>query len=237
MHRPPLGALKTFQPMVSVGAGADPPDGTHQYTMPQPVTGVNADFQGTYTVYLVNSSFSGSASTARTITVTVTQFEFAGGPGYSVSTLPISVAPNQVNNGIVTAGVLTLPVKAVAPDNVGGYYTVSVTDSPTPQTGSSTASSSTPRGRRSSSTSRSADTSTITLDAPDPNVSLGRDHGQPERAARTRSASWTTPRTSPAARSSSSPPTGTACCSAIPPTAPRRMSSLSYFAAYYFDRT
>jgi hypothetical protein len=93
------------------------------------VTGVNADFSGTYTIYLINSSWSGTGS--RNIFITVNQFEFAGGPGYALSTTPVTITPAQVNNGIVTAGVLTLPMKAVAPDNLGGYYTVSVTDSNT----------------------------------------------------------------------------------------------------------
>jgi hypothetical protein len=123
VHRPPLGALKTFTPLVPIGGGGDAPDGTHQYAVPQPLTGVNADFAGTYTIYLINSSWNGSG--ARTITVTVTQYEYAGGPSYSVSTLPVTITPSQVTNGIVTAGVLTLPVKQVAADNSGGYYSVS----------------------------------------------------------------------------------------------------------------
>ena len=127
VHRPPLGALKTFQPLVSVGGGGDSPDGTHEYRMPQPIVGLNADFGGTYTIYLVAASLSGSGS--RTITVTVSQYEFSGGPKYSVTTLPVSITPAQVVNGVVIAGVLTLPVKQVAPDNTGGYYTVSVMDS------------------------------------------------------------------------------------------------------------
>ena len=129
VHRPPLGAMKTFQPIVSVGAGSDAPDGTHQYSMPQPLAGINADFGGTYTVLLIASSLSGSS--ARTITVTVTQYEFAGGPSYAVSTLPVTVTPAQVTNGILTAGVLTLPVKSVASDNANGYYSISVTDTNT----------------------------------------------------------------------------------------------------------
>jgi hypothetical protein len=36
-----------------------------------------------------------------------------------------------VTNGILTAGVLTLPPKAVATDNTRGYYSVSVTDTNT----------------------------------------------------------------------------------------------------------
>jgi hypothetical protein len=122
VHRPPLGALKTFQPLVSVGGGVDAPDGTHEYRMPQPVTGLNADFGGTYTVYLIASSLSGSGS--RNFTVTVNQYEYSGGPKYTVTTLPVTITPAQVVNGVITAGVLTLPVKAVAADNTGAYYTV-----------------------------------------------------------------------------------------------------------------
>ena len=35
VHRPPLGAPKSFQPLVSVGAGNDIPNGGTQYVMPQ----------------------------------------------------------------------------------------------------------------------------------------------------------------------------------------------------------
>ncbi len=129
VHRPPLGAIKNLQPLVSVGGGTGVPNGTSQYQMPQPLSGINADFGGTYTILLINASWSGTA--ARTIFVTVYQYEYAGGASYSVSTLPVTVTPSQVTNGILTAGVLTLPVKATAPDNTGGYYVVSVTDSNT----------------------------------------------------------------------------------------------------------
>jgi len=174
-HRPPLGSLKTFQPLVSVGGGNDVPNGATQYSMPQPLTGVNADFGGTYTIYLVNYSWNGTGQ--RTIYLTVTQYEYAGGAGYPVSTLPVTVTPSQVTNGILTAGVLTLPVKQVAPDNTGGYYTVSVTDSNLSDRfldcifldtmGQSVIIGATP--------SAAAATGYITyyLDAPDPNLNLG----------------------------------------------------------------
>ena len=128
-HRPPLGAPKSFQPLVSVGAGNDVPNGGTQYVMPQLAGGVQADFQGTYTVYLINASWSGSGS--RTITVTVTQAEYGGGPTYTVSTIPVTVTPSQVTNGILTAGVLTLPIQQLAADNTAGYFSVSVTDTNT----------------------------------------------------------------------------------------------------------
>src|SRR5580704_11354362 len=126
VHRPPLGAVKTFQPLVSIGGGGDAPDGTHEYRMPQPITGLNADFGGTYTIYLIAASLAGGS---RSITVSVNQYEFSGGPKYTATTLPVTLTAAQVVNGVITAGVLTLPVKAVAADNTGGYYTVSVMDS------------------------------------------------------------------------------------------------------------
>lgn len=237
VHRPPLGATKTFQPMVSVGAGADPPDGTHQYTMPQPVTGVNADFSGTYTIYLINSSWQGGSgsSTTRTIFVTVTQFEYAGGPGYSVSTLPVIVAPNQVANGILTAGVLTLPVKAVAPDNVGGYYTVSVTDSQTSDRWLDCIFLDT-QGQTVVINEPTTGYLNYYLDAPDPNVSLGRIMGSQGGRPNAISVMDNTPYISggplfvePADADNQ------LFCYCADGSAPN--VSLSYYAAYYFDRT
>jgi hypothetical protein len=236
VHRPPLGATKTFQPLVSVGAGADAPDGTHQYTMPQPVTGVNADFSGTYTVYLVNSSWSGgsSSSTTRTVTVTVTQYEYAGGPGYSVSTLPVVVAPNQVTNGILTAGVLTLPVKAVAPDNLGGYYTVSVTDSQTSDRFLDCIFLDT-QGQTVVINEPTSGYVTYFLDAPDPNVSLGRIMGSQLGRPDAISVMDNTPYIS-GGPLFVEPADGDNLlfCYSADASAPN--VSLSYFPAFYFDR-
>jgi hypothetical protein len=237
VHRPPLGAVKTFQPLVSVGAGADPPDGTHQYTLPQPVTGVNADFSGTYTVYLINSSWSGGSGsgTTRNIFVTVTQYEYPGGPGYSVSTLPVTVAPNQVTNGILTAGVLTLPVKAVAPDNVGGYYTVSVTDSQTSDRWLDCVFLDT-QGQSVVINEPSSGYLSYYIDAPDPNVSLGRIMGSQGGRPNAISVMDNTPYISggplfvePADSDNS------LFVYSADGTAPN--VSLSYYPAYFFDRT
>jgi hypothetical protein len=129
VHRPAPGCPAMFTPLVSVGGGSDTPNGGTEYTMPQPVSGVNARFGGTYTVVLINKTWNGS--TARTITVTVKQYEYSGGASYSVSTAGVTVTPAQVTNGILIAGVLTLPVKAIAPDNSAGYFTVTVTDTNT----------------------------------------------------------------------------------------------------------
>jgi len=129
VHRPPLGASRLYQPLVPVGGGNDAPDGTHYYPVPQPQVGVNAAFNGTYTLYLINASFNGSGS--RTVYVTITQYEYSGGASYPVSTIPVTFTPSQVSNGVLTAGVLTLPSLLLASDNTSAYYTASVTDSNT----------------------------------------------------------------------------------------------------------
>jgi hypothetical protein len=139
VHRPAANCPAMFTPLVSVGGGTGVPNGGTEYTMPQPVTNVNATFDGTYTVVLIASSWN-SPTSSRVISVTVKQYEYSGGSSYSATTTPVTVSPgvastfgpgNQVNNGILVAGVLTLPIQAVAPDNTTGYYTVSVTDSNT----------------------------------------------------------------------------------------------------------
>lgn len=129
VHRPPRGASPLFQPLVSVGAGADTPDGTHWYTLPQPQANVNALFLGTYTIYLAASSLNGTGS--RTVTVTIRQTEYAGGPTYTQPTIPVTFTPSQLTNGLLVAGVVTLPVKQIPPDNTQASFAVSVTDTNT----------------------------------------------------------------------------------------------------------
>lgn len=94
-------------------------------------TPLPAVFNGTYTVLLMNSSWN-SPSSARTVSVTVKQYEYAGGASYTTTTTPISIVPNtQVTNGVVNAGTLTLPLKAIPADNENGFFTVLVSDSNT----------------------------------------------------------------------------------------------------------
>jgi hypothetical protein len=128
-HRPPRGASKYYQPLIPAGAGADTPDGTHWYAPPQPVSGVNALFSGTYTVLLVASSWNGSGS--RTVTVTARQTEYPGGPTYTAPTPGVTFTPSQVVNGLLAAGVLTLPVRDLPPDNTAASFAFSVNDTNT----------------------------------------------------------------------------------------------------------
>jgi hypothetical protein len=205
--------------------------------MPQPVTGVQADFGGTYSVYLVASSWSGgSASTVpRTLFVTVTQFEYAGGPGYSTATLPVTLSPSQAVNGIVVAGVLTLPLKAVAPDNLGGYYTVSPTCSNTADRFFDVLFLDT-MGQLVYVNEPSAGYLNYYIDAPDPNVSLGRVMGSQGGRPDAISVMDNCPAISGGPLHVEPADGDNAlfvyCADASAPSV-----SLSYYAAYYFDRT
>jgi hypothetical protein len=231
VHRPALGAPKTFQPLVSVGAGADAPDGTHQYPMPQPTTGVNADFNGTYTIYLIASSFSGSGS--RTVQVTITQAEYAGGSVYSQTTIPVTFTPSQISNGVVTAGVMTLPIKRVEADNSGGYYTVSVNDSNTSDRYLDCIFLDT-MGQSIVVNEPSTGYQTYYADAPEPNASLGAIQGSQNGRPNAISVLDNTFLSGPAL--SVEPADGDNILFAYSADGTAPNISLSYFPTWYFDR-
>lgn len=124
VHRPGYGSPSTFVPCTPINGT----NGTTA-TVPSPVTNVNADFSGTYSVMLTVNSWH-NPTTPRTISVTVTQYEYVGSPGHPQTTAPITITPStQVTNGIFTVGNITLPLLAVQGSNVSGYYTVTVNDS------------------------------------------------------------------------------------------------------------
>jgi hypothetical protein len=99
------------------------------------VTVPPADFDGTYSIALINSSWN-NPSASRTISVTVKQYEYAGGASYTTVTTPVTIVPNNVTppllpNGVLLCGYITLPFKAFPKDNTGGFFTVIVNDSNT----------------------------------------------------------------------------------------------------------
>lgn len=109
------------QTVVSIGGGGDAPDG-REYAVGT-VDGFKARYNGTYTVYAVNSSWDGSA--ARNVTATIRQYEATGG-AVSQAAVSQSITPANILNGMVNLGEVTLPVKDMAPDNTDSYYTVSL---------------------------------------------------------------------------------------------------------------
>jgi hypothetical protein len=131
-HRPGPASPPELNPCVPIQNTADAPTGI-QYAVPSLVPGVNALFNGTYTVVLVNYNWD-SPTASRSITVTVNQYEYGGTPGNQQSlNYPLSVTravtpATDITNGIVIMGELTLPVKLIDPSNTSAYFTVSITD-------------------------------------------------------------------------------------------------------------
>ena len=107
--------------VIGIGDGNDPPDG-REYAI-NPVDGVPARYEGTYTVLLIAQSLNGA--TARTITVSVNQYEAAGQIETSDS-VSESVTPSGVVNGVINLGEITLPIKQMPADNTDSFFTVDV---------------------------------------------------------------------------------------------------------------
>jgi hypothetical protein len=137
---PPLISMNNLI-VHSLGAGSDPnvnpicpipitdvPNNT-EYAIPS-VTGLlPATFNSTYTVLLVANSWdSSTAGAARQLTVTVNQYEYPGGPRYSVQASRAVVPTTDIVNGFVNMGELTLPVKDYLAYNDQSYFTLSIND-------------------------------------------------------------------------------------------------------------
>lgn len=126
VHRPGVGAPPSLNPSVSLGNTATASSNT-QYPVPSLISGINAQFNGTYSIALTNYYWDSPAVT-RQITVTVAQYEYQGGPAYTQQ-LTRSITPStDITNGIIFMGEMTLPIKDVDPSTTSGYFTVSIQD-------------------------------------------------------------------------------------------------------------
>lgn len=125
-HRPGADSPPELNPCIPVNNTADPPSGL-QYTVPTLVPGVNALFNGTYTVVLVAYNWD-NPSAARSVSVTVNQFEYIGGHAFPLTVTRAFTPSTDVVNGIVILGELTLPAKYIDPSNTSAFFTVSITD-------------------------------------------------------------------------------------------------------------
>lgn len=127
VHRPGFFQPDEFNPLVPLQSG-DPLNGTLQYVVPPLVSGVNARFNGTYSVVIVNSAWN-NPTASRTVTVTVTLWEEPGGNQYTQSVAWTFVPNNLPNNTpFVVLGNLTIPLNEIPPDNLAAWYEVAITD-------------------------------------------------------------------------------------------------------------
>lgn len=129
LHMPGRDAPPALSPMVTVGNGADTPNGATEYTFPA-VGALNARFDGTYTVYLVASAWNTPAN-SRTVTVQFRQYAYSGATMVTQSLSRTLVPNTDVTNGYVDLGAITLPLQALPAGQATAYFTVTVTSSNT----------------------------------------------------------------------------------------------------------
>lgn len=125
-HRPGINAPQSLNPLLSVGNGADTPNGATEYLVQSLVAGLNARFGSTYSIMLVASSFA-SPGTEREVTVQFNQHEYSGGPVASQSVSKTFTPATDAPNGMIVIDEITLPLKDLAPDNTEAYFGVTVT--------------------------------------------------------------------------------------------------------------
>ena len=94
------------------------------------ISSLNARFDGTYSLLLAAAAWN-NPTAARTITVTICQYEQAGGTMISKTVSRTLTPSSEITNGVVNMGVVTLPDKALPPDNTAAYFTVTITDTNT----------------------------------------------------------------------------------------------------------
>lgn len=125
-HRPGAACPIELNPLVAIGGIAP---GATEFPVVSLIAGRPARFDGTYSVVLVSRAWN-SPGSSRNITVTVRQYEYPGGAFYDTPTATLAITPStMVSNGVLVAGICTLPSHAVPKDNNQAYYTAFVTDS------------------------------------------------------------------------------------------------------------
>jgi hypothetical protein len=117
-------------PLVTIPI-TDVPNNT-EYLIPSVNGLLNASFSSTYTVLLCNYSWNSlTVGSPRQVTVTVNQYEYPGGPRYSVQVTRSVTPATDIVNGIVNMGEVTLPVKDYIAYNDQSYFTISINDTDT----------------------------------------------------------------------------------------------------------
>jgi hypothetical protein len=128
IHKPSNTANNNISPITPIPI-TDIPNNT-EYTVPALVPGVNAVFDSTYTVLLANYYWD-SPQSSRQVSVTINQYEYPGGPRYSVQATKALTPATDVVNGVVNLGEVTLPIKDYSNHNDQSYFTVAVNDTDT----------------------------------------------------------------------------------------------------------
>jgi hypothetical protein len=128
VHSAPRDAPDTFNPLTPVGNGADTPNGATEYLVPD-IGNLNARFDGTYTLYLIASSFN-TPSSSRNLTVQLRQYPYTGGTALTLNIVRNGLVPSTDLTGtqsIVDMGAVTLPLADIPPGSLSPYFALTVT--------------------------------------------------------------------------------------------------------------
>jgi hypothetical protein len=131
VHAPARDAPDLFNPLCPVGNGADTPNGATEYLVP--ATGnLSSRYDGTYTLYLVASSFS-TPTVSRTITVQLRQYPYSGGTAMTLNVArTLTPTSDLLGTGtIIDMGPVTLPLADLPPGALSPYFAMTVTDTNT----------------------------------------------------------------------------------------------------------
>lgn len=127
VHSPPRDAPDLFNPLCPVGNGADTPNGATEYQIPDLGT-QNARYDGTYTMYLIASSFT-TPSSSRDLTVQLRQYPYTGGTAVTLNVPRKGLVPSTDLLGtqtIVDMGPVTLPLADLPPGSLSPYFALTV---------------------------------------------------------------------------------------------------------------
>ena len=130
VHSPGRDEPDTYVPVCPVGSGADVPNGSTEYQVPD-VGNLNARYSGTYTMYLVASAFS-SPGSSRNLTVQVRQYPYSGGTAVTRNVVRNGLTPSTDLLGTQTyvdMGPVTLPIADIPPGSLTPYFAATVTSS------------------------------------------------------------------------------------------------------------
>lgn len=134
VHRPGPDAPGTLTPFVPItNPATDIVNGSIEYPVTSRIPGLNARFNGTYSVVVSNWQWNQPFNVYRTVTVTVRQYDYPGATidatkmtTVSRLVLPSPTADNVELSDLVTLGEVTLPIRDIPPDNTDAYFTVSI---------------------------------------------------------------------------------------------------------------
>jgi hypothetical protein len=127
VHAPPRDAPDLFNPLCPVGNGADTPNGATEYLIPD-LGNLNARYDGTYTMYLVASTFS-APSSSRDLTVQLRQYPYSGGTAITLNVPRKGLVPSSDLLGTQTyvdMGPVTLPLADLPPGSLSPYFALTV---------------------------------------------------------------------------------------------------------------